>query len=540
MIVEDEMLVRMGLKNAIDWTRFGMCVVADVADGESALEIYEKEKPDLIITDLKMPGMSGMDLITRIREKDKTTKIVILTCMEEFDLVRQALQLGVSDYILKLTMTIDQIHVILSKMQQELSSDESRQPSLPKISDANRHVIKEKIMKDYILCNGYSEREFEALVAQYDFHLESERMIMCVLEMDHFAKIKKLFKDTNGQLVKHTMLNVLDEMFVNFRNGEAFCDDGAKYILIFCYNKMTEERIIREEVLQMLKEIETPFKTYFNATVSFGVSEIRSGYASLRSMYDQALNALEDKFFGGTGIYGRFVDFDRRTVTNEKTEEILNMCERVPGMAPAFLQEYGDRFRSIMREPSHFRAEVLEKFCHLVQWTVNSLKFQEEGSEQVILAVIQSIRQSETLDEIHRSLYDFLSRIAAAKRKRKVVSKEVRLALDYMETHYSSDLSLQQASAHVNLSPSYLSSLFKKEMNINFVDYLNEIRIEKAKELLLDSYLKSYEIAESVGFKENTYFCKIFKKVTGMTTGEYRKQWLVEQAEEPESEIIDQ
>ncbi|AZN42874.1 response regulator [Paenibacillus albus] len=531
VIVEDEMLVRMGLKNAIDWQAFNMQVIADVADGEAALEIYEKEKPDLIITDLRMPGMGGMELIARIRERDKQARIIILTCLEEFDLVRKAISLGVSDYILKLTMTVDQIKAVLANMQEELDAYGSK-PETPIRHEANGHVIKEKLMKDFILYNGYSAQEFTTIAQQYGFQFKPEQMLVCVLEIDHYARIQSLFKDTNGQLVKHTMLNVLDELLSRLGMGEAFGDDGARYTLIFSFGPNKELGEIYEALQRILKEIENPFKIYFNASVSFGMSGVKDGYQSLRVLYDQAIGALEDKFFGGAGaIYGMSV-CDRRTLLSEKSEEVLRMCEKLTALPLVFISGYTDRLRAIAAETAPSKSVCVEKFCQLVQWTVQAMKYQEDGSEQVILSAIQSIKQSETLDDLFRYLYEFLSRIASAGLRRRIVSKEVKLAIDYMEQHYSSDLSLQQVSAHVALSPSYLSSLFKKEIDVNFVDYLNEIRIDKAKELLLETYLKTYEIAECTGFKENTYFCKMFKKVTGMTTGEYRRQWLSDQTED--------
>lgn len=105
MIVEDEMLVRVGLRSSVDWSKYGMEVAADLPDGQAAWDYYLKEKPDIVITDIRMPRMDGMELIGKIREADKETRIVVLSCLEEFDLARRAMSLGVSHYILKLTMT---------------------------------------------------------------------------------------------------------------------------------------------------------------------------------------------------------------------------------------------------------------------------------------------------------------------------------------------------------------------------------------------------------------------------------------------------
>lgn len=537
IIVEDEMLVRVGLKNSIDWNKFSMCVVADAADGKTALELYEREKPDLIITDLKMPVMSGIDLIARIREKDKTTKIVILTCLEEFELVRKAISMGVSDYIIKLTMTEEQFNAILARVHEELSSNKDRQTP-NEISDANINIIKEKAIKDMILYNVYTEREFASIVKKYHLRIRPERMILCILEMDHYNKTKLLFKDENGQLVKDSMLNILTEMLANYGNGEAIHDAGARYIIIFNYGEIESEEKVFTEILSILKGIESSVKVFLNTAVTFGLSNIQSQYSSLNKMYVQALNSLEDRFIGGTGIYGFLSNFDRNKVQMEKMEEMLKLCEESLSNSSVFYNEYSSRIRSIMNSEIRSRNEYLEMFCQLLQWIVKAAKFQGDGSEQIIHSAIKSAQQSENLDEILRCFYEFLSYISAVRGKKRITSKEVKLALDFMESNYSQDLSLQQVASYVGLSTSYLSSLFKKEIDVNFIEYLNEIRIEKAKGLLLETYLKTYEIAETVGFNENTYFCKMFKKVTGTTPGEYRKKWLKQWREEPDDETV--
>ena len=120
VIVEDEMFVRMGIKMSVDWEKLGIGDVETYANGQQAWEAYQEEKPDLILTDLKMPVMSGMELIRKIREQDDRTRIIILSCLEEFALVREALSLGVTDYILKLTMTQEDMAKVIDKALTEL------------------------------------------------------------------------------------------------------------------------------------------------------------------------------------------------------------------------------------------------------------------------------------------------------------------------------------------------------------------------------------------------------------------------------------
>ena len=157
MIVEDEMLVRIGLKNSIDWAKLGMEVIADVSNGQAAWDFYQQEKPDLILTDIRMPNMDGMQLISLIRENDTKTKIIILTAYEEFDLVHKAIRHGVSDYILKFKMSIDEMESVLRKVQAELQTESIQDSSEQQDGKMDTINLKENAMKDYISYGRYSD-----------------------------------------------------------------------------------------------------------------------------------------------------------------------------------------------------------------------------------------------------------------------------------------------------------------------------------------------------------------------------------------------
>ena len=219
MIAEDEMLVRLGLKNSVDWGKFNMKVIADVADGKAAWETYERDRPNLIITDLKMPILGGMELIERIRENDNKTVIIILSCIEEFDLVRKAMSLEVMGYISKLTMTEEETEAILGKAQKVLDKlDES--DSLKAYSAIDTDIIKEKLIKNYLLNHITSAEEFKTQIAKLNLRLNQARLLLCILEIDHYNMLQRKNSDENGQFIKFSMLNVLNELLSNSGRGE--------------------------------------------------------------------------------------------------------------------------------------------------------------------------------------------------------------------------------------------------------------------------------------------------------------------------------
>ncbi len=537
MIVEDEMLVRLGLKNSIDWNKFNMTVIADAADGQAAWEIYQKEKPDLIITDLKMPVMDGMELITRIREKDKKTKIIILSCLEEFDIARKAMSFGVSDYILKLTMTEEEMETVLKKAQEELEKQVNENQSRHK-ENLKKDFVKEKFLEEFLFYNIYSLKEFTAYVKEAELRLNPGRLVLCTMEIDHFEILKDRFQDEKGQLIKSALLNILNEIMGNYGRGEAFCDNNSCYILIFSFYDITSEQNVYNELQSILNAIKNAINSYLNVYVSFGVSSLRNEYAFLGMMYRESRKMLEQKFFSGTGTFlaGSVPDFDR--IAAEKINSLRSLPKLLKILGDSAVKDYQGKVDAFAANGPKEKEQIQTFFHRLLQWLSSLLYTKDDYSTDFARVYNERIEKSETLDEAVEAFKGFIADTTNEAMKKRILSREVAEALQYIQNNYSSDINLSRAAEHVRLSPNYLGNLFKKELQVNFVEYLNELRVGKAKELLLGTYLKSYEIAEKVGFTENTYFCRVFKKVTGMSPNEFRKHLMKEWSEELEDEDI--
>ncbi len=284
LIVEDEMLVRVGLKNSVDWAKFNMVVVADVADGMTALSIYQREKPDLIITDIKMPKMSGMELISKIREDDKQTRIVILSCLEEFELARKAMSLGVTEYILKLTMTNDDMDKILEKVKTELVMQADGQIAKKAVAHSD-DTEKDGVLKDFLFYGLYSSEEFGAYVRKKGLRIFQEGLLLAIMEIDHYERLVLLLKDEKGHLIQRTILNALNEILDRRGAGEAFSESNNRYILILNFKGIISESLRHQEIKALMDNIRDSMKVYFNMETSIGTSSAQDGYGSLKDMY---------------------------------------------------------------------------------------------------------------------------------------------------------------------------------------------------------------------------------------------------------------
>lgn len=536
ILVEDELLIRMGMKNSINWDKYDMEVVADFTNGRAAFEYYEAHKPDIIITDLRMRVMDGMELISKIREKDSETRIIILTCLEEFELVRKALSLGVSDYMLKLTMSEEEIDRVLRKTRDEIKKMKT-ETGHGENTGVSATLEKEKFFKDFLFYNLYSADEFDAFTKKFRMNLVPDRLVLCVLDIDDYDTFKSRFEDKKGQLIRASMLNVLGEVLGNCKCGEAFYDEDSRYILIFSLDKISSDKSVENEFLNILMKIRNAVNMCFNITVSIGVCSGGNGYNSLIRLYEEAQSAMQNKFFSGPGMTCYAVEKADRTAVIEKMVHSLHEIKMVPVLRNNEVPEFKHELEVFLSKNPSLRNEFEEFYLYMVQWVSSIVHPRMEDSLSFSVIANEEIKKSEYLYQMSSGFSAFINNVNKKMASKKQLSNEIMAAKKYLENNYKDDIKLQNVAENIRLSPNYLGYLFKKELSVNITEYLTQLRIEKAKELLRDTNMKSYQIAEATGFSDNAYFSKVFKKAAGMNPNEFRKQWTKDSTEDKENEV---
>lgn len=398
LIVEDEVLVREGLKSVIGWDKLGMEVVGDAANGRQALEIYERERPDIVLTDIRMPVMDGLELIAKIREEDKKTGIVILTCYEEFGYLQEALRMGVSDYILKLKMKPAEIEAAMAKVKKKLDEDEENGAG-PDGAEEFR-LQKEEELKRYIFYHQVSIGFFRSRMERLSLAVKEKDMVLLRVVIQRYEKARLKIMDDRGMLIRFVILNTTEEIMEKYGGGETI-QEGPDCFLLFM-NVVNDPKDEDSWMEKMQKEISHVLSNFMGVRAVWGVSGVFQSFTELPDKYQECCQKMQD--------------------------------------------------------------------------------------ERVDLSV------------------------------------EIYEAVRYIEGNLTQRLTLNQVASSINLSPNYLSSLFKKELGVGFVDYITEKRVERAKELLENTGLKTYEVAQQAGFVDESYFSKTFKRLTGKRPSAFRKR----------------
>lgn len=524
LIVEDEVLVRIGLKNSVSWDKLGLNVIADVSNGEEGWEAFERQRPDIVITDIKMPVMDGIELIKRIRTNDARTKIVILTCLQEFDLARTAVTLGVSDYILKLHMSIDMMENVLGKVCREM--DEQAPPPLSSNLIVEQAVMKETLINKFLFQRGYSESEFAGLAEQVGLRLQPRRMIAAAMQIINSRHMMDRLKDDKGQLMRMTVLNMVREVLNDFGRGEAITDEDDKFLLLFSFHDMVSEQKMLEELQQIVQHIRKALMKYFNVRAAFGISGFYNQYAEMGGKYREATEALETSRFLGIDTVYRWHMQDRVYVRRETERKLRTLLQRCSGLSEWLQLEARKNVEEWLQQDNcGTPRDTRKRFMQWIHSPMASFRRANEEALALIMSYGERVSGAQSLDELTEMYFEYLSVLGRLLRKQRTIGAEVAKTIQYIEEHYHEQISLQKLADMAQMSPNYLCAVFKKEMKQNIYAYLTHVRMETAKELMYGSDLKLYEISEKVGFSDHGHFSRTFKKHTGLSPREYCKQW---------------
>ena len=525
LIVEDEMFVRLGIKASIEWEKLDMKVIADAENGQAAWEVYQKQKPHLILTDIKMPMMDGIELIEKIRDNDSKTKIIILSCLEDFELARKAMSLGVSDYILKLTMSQEEMETVLKKVRDEMKESTSLPPSSVD-GDANTDISKETVVYNYLFYGICTEKKFAEQVAEFNIRLNSQHLVLCIMEIDRYREFQSKFGDEQGRLIRFSFLNVVNEILEGYQRGLFFHERDKRYVLIFSFFDLDKSREIWAVLNEILEHIKRVMKSYLDCSVSFGISSMQDGYDSLRKLYDKSAKAIEYKYFTGAGETILMPEISVKKIEEEVNIRLERMIESFNGFNDGHFDSLKAKLDAFMETFNMSKVEMQMFFLRLGHWVLVSVRLNHEDMWASLSEYTRNIEFCETLDESVNVLTDYVETVSEIKSEGKIYSPEVVKAKEFIQEHYNKQISLQCVADRVGLSANYLSGLFKKETGMGIMAYVMRYRVEKAKPLLSNTNMKVYEIGMEVGYTDESYFSRSFKKITGVRPNDFRKKWV--------------
>jgi two-component system response regulator YesN len=527
LIVDDEALVREAIKEQMNWAELGYECIGDCEDGVEALEFVKCHKPDVVLTDIGMPFMNGMELTLELSVHYPSVKVIILTGYDDFDYAQQALKLQAVDYILK-PITAAELETVLRKLSGEMDAENRHNQDYEQLRrqlTESLPLLKERFL-ERMVTSPLTDKQRELSFSYYRLEWEGPWLIELAIDADEFAlDLPSTLSDQ--QLIQFAVFNIAQEIAAKYKGTAIFRDRENRVIALLSAEDPDE---LQERAMLVADEIHAAVSAYLPIVISIGISHVgRLTDNSLSLVHQSALSALDYRYVIGSNTIIRITDMEQR-----KRPELLSvvtweseLITKLKTGTPQEMDEWIAKLFGVFREHV-FPIDVCHIYLQRIVLTLMHTLYEMDSNSSRMFGAnnpITEINLLPTLDEIEVWMKQLCSQaVSVIKSMRDDQSVlQIEKAMEYVRQHYKDpELSLKSVCKHVSMSSSYFSSIFKQNMGRTFVEFVTQERMEKAKELLHLTAMKSYEIAYAVGYSDPHYFSGAFKKHTGDTPTDYR------------------
>nr|WP_263327669.1 response regulator [Neobacillus sp. Marseille-Q6967] len=488
VIIDDEYIVLEGLQKMIDWSRYGIKLVGTATNGYAAIDLVETHSPDIVFTDIRMPGMDGLQVVEKILAAAPEIICIVFSGFNEFEYVKKALKLGVSDYLEK-PITIPMMEETLKKILEKIKQQKNVLSLAEKLADSRSELI-EKATMDLLLQGD------EALPKWWTSFGEEPKQIVGVTV---FALSEK-----SPSLLSHSSY-----FSVCIRNGE------EHLYTIFHF---------QEESTELWKQL-----LYWPSEhgISIGSGRTYQNLADASKSYKEAIQALRYGQFVEQGEWTRFEEIgENPNIPGDlsELEEAIIFYLRTGDKEGLFheLNIFITKIQSQRLNPDLIEREILKLIYLGMEVAKETGEDVTKISQGNYLPHIE-IRKLNTKEKMFSWLRSQMEMILdwCLQIRRDKKHDAVEKACAYIDRNYSRDLTLQDVAEYVGMNATYFSLLFKEEMNLSYIKYLTKLRVERAKELLKEGY-KVADVSEKVGYHTYRHFSELFKKHVGINPGQYR------------------
>jgi len=528
IIVDDEEMIRQGVVNGILWRDLGFEVIGQAENGMEALDLIEQTVPDVVVTDIRMPEMDGVELMQYLAEKIPSIKVVVLSGYDDFEYLKSSIRNNVFDYLLKPT-NVDEFVRMFKKLKTVIDHERQKRrdyEALKKSLQENLPYLEQIFLNQLITGFYHDINEIKEKKNFYKLETLEGKLAVVVLEVDNIQNISKQVSEEQKQMVELFIIQQANNM-LNKNQGKFFRGHDNR-IMGICSLKTG-----MKSLLITLKEIQQKVFAEQKLNMSVGVSNAFENLLELNRYSNQAKRAIRQKLCLGSRSIILFSDLENVSETeipviNFNEETIVDFIfageER---QLSAYINSTLDCLRNKMfKSFEAIDSSILkllfglDNYFQLYGISVKKI-LQENGLG------FQKIYQIDTLEQkiawLDSILKDISQAISAGRNDK--VTKLIGEVKRYLEKNYANNSTCLESVADLfKKSPPYMSKLFKNEVGENFSDYLTKLRMEKAKELLKNVTIKVYEVSSMVGYADTSHFSRKFKSYTGLSPVQYKNE----------------
>ncbi|CAM4311762.1 response regulator [Paenibacillus typhae] len=539
ILAEDEEDVREGIIAQIDWAQYGFEVVDQAENGREAADAIDRLLPDVVVTDIQMPFMNGLQLAEWIRSRHPNTKIIILTGYDEFEYAQKAIKLQIDEYILKPFSSQELIDVLL-KVRAVIEAEIAEKENVYVLTEHYRKSL--PVLREQFLSSLVSRRlplkEISDKSTEYSIDLAGRQFQASVISIDYIhtgedqgtgvSRHVSLRDTGDHNLQLFAILNIAEEICQKHGFGKVFIhrDD----VVLLSVSQAAEEAEITGNTLTVLEEIRQNVQRFLKLTVTAGAGTVCQSAGMLFNSFADAMQALDYRLILGNNRVIWIEDVESRSnqllAFDELTQQSLIRTIKL-GTVQELKEVVDELFGGL--DTAHVSTQDYQIF--LLEIITSILRVAKESGTEAAdfigsgISTLSEINKFNNMGEAKQWIISICTRLmdTIASERQSSYKQLIDQAKDYIRSHYEeSDISIGRVCQHLHISTGYFSSIFKKEMKMTFVSYLLQIRLEAAKELLRSTELKAFEIAEKIGFSDPNYFSFCFRKKYGQSPKEYK------------------
>ncbi|MEW4414536.1 response regulator [Clostridium sp. AN503] len=526
MLVDDEPLILAGIASMLDWEQQDCRIVGKATNGQQALEQLDELKPDIIITDIKMPAMDGIEFMRRARENQCQAQFILLTNLEDFSLAREAVRLGALDYLVKLELDEEKLAETLDRAVEKcreknpvggVLSDRETQYGMT-MADSIRNYFRRVLVFDL---EGNAQEPLKQVIRE-----QFQEPVLMLIHFNYgFEGFSPAFTRDDQKKMMGFAEDIITEMVKGFFDHSCLVRrDQNGFILVLSAFGIPD---YQERIRKMGGKFLSVIKDYFEVSASVAVSRKGQGIEEFPELLYQVMSAMNYTYYEWAEP---IVFYSEECEASNRHSSNFNISFLKKDLGQSIQSNDGEKFTGIMEQVEELlmehkpsRAQAINGCSSLYYFITSFFEEQEESAFPYAVDIIGQLNRMGTLNDIIRWIGSFSGEVVKVLEQRAdgKTDRNVELAQKYVEEHYREKISLAQLADQLGISQGYLSSSFKKQTGQNFTDYVNHFRVEKAKELIATHQYMMYEISDMLGFDTQYYFSTVFKKITGFTPKEY-------------------
>ncbi|WP_019637991.1 response regulator transcription factor [Paenibacillus fonticola] len=506
--VDDEPLIAQGLTSIIEWSQYQLKIAGSANDGLQALEKLKEESVDLLITDIMMPRMNGLELIKKVKEMHPRTKFIVLSGYEEFEYVKVGITLGIQNYLLK-PINIDELEATIKHIRGDWEREELKLFR----SEEDWKVLRSNVLQRWV--NGEIET--------HEFRQRAELLGIPMNYSFYHVAVLRLISDDKpvSQLYRLTGLadefsQIAAQVLVEGQEVICFPDVDDDIVVLFAsmevHNAVVQESLTA--VMQRLHDM-TTLRLWCSEGHTNDFKGVQEGYRAAKGQLARSFIAREGDIFYSLADAQGDTEIPLEPLNQEQMNKLL--VEGSEHTLKAYIE-------SLLASPGDDQAVCRAPYINTaiqLMLTVKDMERNPDYSE-----VFAPLPRISTMLGLQQHVWATIARSLELQRQNEAgYSAHVSFLIEQVQYHYAEELSLKTLSQRLKLHPNYLGQLFQQEVGSSFSDYVNQYRIEKATQLLLHTEQKTAEIAVNVGYIDSSYFYRQFKKYAGVSPTELRTMY---------------